>query len=69
VEIRPSKQILQMGNIKALFDFSPERIAQLIALGEKDTRGHKELPQLKKEISSLRNPWRRLTATIRRKGK
>jgi NTE family protein len=69
VEIRPSKQILQMGNIKALFDFSPERIAQLITLGEKDTRGHKELPQLKKEISSLRNPWRRLTATIRRKGK
>ncbi|NLY89595.1 MAG: hypothetical protein GX085_08265 [Firmicutes bacterium] len=69
VEIRPSKPILQMGNIKALFDFSPERIAELIALGEKDTLRHKELPQLKKEVSFLRNQWERFTAAIRRENR
>ena len=69
VEIRPSRPILQMGNIKAFLDFCPERIAELIALGERDTLRNKELPQLKEEISSLRSPWRRLTTAVRRKNR
>lgn len=67
VEIRPSTPILPKGNFKALLDFCPERITELIALGETDTLRNKELPQLKREISSLRSPWRRLTAMIRKK--
>lgn len=67
VEIRPSKPLLQMGNLKAFFDFSPERIAELIALGEKDTLRNKELLQLKKELSPFWSRWERFTAALRRK--
>ena len=69
VEIRPSTPILQMGSLKALLDFSPERIAELIALGEKDALNHKELSQLKKELSPFRRRWERLSAAMRRKNR
>ena len=69
VEIRPSTPILQMGSLKALLDFSPERIAELIALGEKDALNHKELSQLQKELSPFRRRWERLSAAMRRKNR
>lgn len=69
VEIRPSKPILQIGNLKAMFDFSPERIAELIALGVEDTLSNRELPKLKKELSSLKSRWEQLKASLHRKNR
>jgi len=48
--IKPSSTILRKGDIKATFDFSPERIARLIALGERDTLLSPELLEIKADL-------------------
>lgn len=60
VEIRPSKPILRLGSIKSIFDFSPERIRNLIAMGEKDTLTNKDLWNLKRELHPFKSRWDRL---------
>lgn len=64
VEIRPSKPILRMGNFKAVFDFSPERIRNLIAMGEKDALTNKDLTTLKKELHPFKSRWDRLKKVL-----
>lgn len=60
VEIRPSKPILRPGSIRSVFDFSPARIRNLIAMGEKDVLSHPQLSKLKRELHPLRSRWERI---------
>jgi NTE family protein len=60
VEIRPSKPILRLGSIKSIFDFSPQRIRNLITMGEKDALTNNELSKLKKELHPFKSRWDRL---------
>lgn len=55
VEIRPSKNLQEDGILRAMLDFSPERIRELVALGEEDASNSQDLKALKKEFGGLRS--------------
>lgn len=54
IEIRPSQNLQEDGILRAILDFSPERIRELIMLGEEDALNNPDLRALKKEFGVFR---------------
>lgn len=54
VEIRPSQNLQEDGILRAILDFSPENIRELIRLGEEDALNNPDLKALKREFTGFR---------------
>lgn len=61
--IHPSQSVEGKGSLRSLFDFSPERIAELIALGEEDAMKNPDLWAVKRGTSQFAfifDAWNRI---------
>jgi NTE family protein len=61
IQLQPSKSLHNENLLQSLLDFSPERIEDLIQLGEEDTLNHPGILELKRTF----DPMRRFLSTFR----